>query len=515
MNEIRPLAWQREGDPMDNQASPMASDPKTSVIIPVHNTAQHLGACLESVLSQTQKEIEVIVVDDGSIDDSLMICDSFANRDKRIRIVRQGNQGPGAARNKGLALARGEYVYFLDSDDLIVPDLFERCYRACKEHDLDIATFDSWSFVDDPDEDRSDLFRYLRSRSGMVGEGVMDGPSFWGECWSCGALFVMCWLSYINRSFALMHDLWFAEGICYEDNDWSLRLFMAAERVQYLPHTLHRYRHRLGSITRRRFSYDLARSCIEVHKLLCELTRTTEDPIHLEMIENTSYLHREHFLRFSDIIPTKRDYSLVEDFLEELIADCKHPTTPEAVRYMHIKTLGFLADGVLGWPKQPVRLTKQLLGKMIDVDTTMLHDSSRVGIYGTGAACEMVLWLYEPNFSHLFFLETDPEARSTFHGRPVVCIADAKRLELDAVVITSDKYGDQMRAAVNKYLGANMPVVTMPRCILALRDDRITKLVEHATTRRVRRRLRGAKERIMRRRAIRALRRFVRRRACS
>ena len=492
---------------MGSLAGATSDTPKTSVIVPVHNTASLLDACLDSVLRQTQREIEVIVVDDGSTDESLEVCLALAAQDERIRVVQQENQGPGAARNRGLALARGEYVYFLDSDDIIDPDLLDTCYRACKAHDLDVATFDSRCILNDPATDQSDFFRYLRSRSDLISKDVMDGPTFWDESWTNGILFVMCWLNYINRSFMLAHGLWFREGIFYEDNEWYVRLCMSARRMQYLPRTMHRYRHRPGSITHSEYSYDLARSALEVHKALCALARATDDPVLLAMIGNTCHLHQQFILKFAAVTPTERFKALVEEFLGELLADCHDLATPEAVRDMHLVTLTSLADGVIGWPDQPFVLNKELLQRVLGIDTPALKDATRVGIYGTGNACKAFLWLYEPSPQDLFFLETDAPSDKVFRGRPVTRIADAISLNLDIVVITSSRHRDQMTFAVRRHLGTEMPVVIVPRCVLSMRDDPIVGLVEHGTMRRAWRRLRKALPRCV----LRAWRHFANR----
>lgn len=113
--------------------------PKVSVIIPVYNVEQYLRECLESVVNQTLKDIEIILVDDGSTDSSLEICKEYAKKDNRIKIIEQGNQGAGAARNRGLAEAKGDYVYFLDGDDYIDPKTLEKLYIKITDSYSDIC----------------------------------------------------------------------------------------------------------------------------------------------------------------------------------------------------------------------------------------------------------------------------------------------------------------------------------------------------------------------------------------
>lgn len=245
--------------------------PRTSVVIPVYNTEEYLPECLDSVLAQTQRDIEVILIDDGSTDGSLEIARAYAERDSRVRVLQQSNLRQGTARNRGLAEARGEYVYFMDSDDIIMPELFETCYRICKRSNLDFVTFDSAGFVDDPDVERPELFQEMCDRSSIVTSETIDGPSFWAKYFTKGMTPFLCWLEYFNRSFLLDNDLQFVEGIYFEDNDWIARVYMAAQRMQYAPLKLHRYRERPGSNVHAGFTPVLADSCFDVHRILCEL----------------------------------------------------------------------------------------------------------------------------------------------------------------------------------------------------------------------------------------------------
>ena len=104
-----------------------------SVIVPVYNVGAYLQQCLQSIASQSYAHLEVIVVDDGSTDDSGKIADEWASRDNRFRVVHQPNAGPSAARNTALDLATGSYIVFMDSDDFIAPQFIEVLYRLIQE----------------------------------------------------------------------------------------------------------------------------------------------------------------------------------------------------------------------------------------------------------------------------------------------------------------------------------------------------------------------------------------------
>ena len=113
--------------------------PKVSVIIPVYNSANYLSQCLDSILNQTLKEIEIICVDDGSTDDSLSILNKYSKLDNRIKILKQNNKGGGIARNYGMSIAKGEYLIFLDSDDFFNENLLYETVKAADNFLADIV----------------------------------------------------------------------------------------------------------------------------------------------------------------------------------------------------------------------------------------------------------------------------------------------------------------------------------------------------------------------------------------
>ena len=110
-----------------------------SVIVPVYMVESYLHRCVDSILSQTFVDFELILVDDGSPDNCGAICDEYAAKDSRIRVIHQKNGGLSAARNAGLDVAREEYYAFVDGDDWIDPDMYENMYRAIQKGNADLA----------------------------------------------------------------------------------------------------------------------------------------------------------------------------------------------------------------------------------------------------------------------------------------------------------------------------------------------------------------------------------------
>lgn len=134
--------------------------PKVSVIVPVYNVEKYLDRCMESLLNQTLKDIEIIMVDDGSPDNCPKMCDEYARKDSRVRVIHKKNAGLGMARNSGLEVATGEYVAFVDSDDYVDCSMYETLYCKVKEKRVDAV-----------------LCEFYNDDKGNVSEGSIDGMS--------------------------------------------------------------------------------------------------------------------------------------------------------------------------------------------------------------------------------------------------------------------------------------------------------------------------------------------------
>lgn len=121
---------------------------KVSVVVPVYNAQKHLSRCVDSILTQTYQNIEIILVDDGSVDDSYKMCDDLANTDSRVKVIHKENAGAGMARNTALEVVSGDYVLFVDSDDYIALDTVKKCMDSVSKHNSDTVVF-GYSFMSD------------------------------------------------------------------------------------------------------------------------------------------------------------------------------------------------------------------------------------------------------------------------------------------------------------------------------------------------------------------------------
>jgi len=201
--------------PWIEKAAPLFSDVPVSVVIPVYNVEKYLRECLDSVLAQSHPNIEIICVNDGSTDSSRKILDEYP----RVQIIDQENAGLGAARNVGLAAATGKYVYFLDSDDKIVPEAIACLTALAERENLDQIVFEAEPFADSGDVDARDLLEERRYQTihPSLCDRVMSGPEFLTRSLPLD-LTVSQPVRFFRRVFLTENAMRYPEGTLHEDN---------------------------------------------------------------------------------------------------------------------------------------------------------------------------------------------------------------------------------------------------------------------------------------------------------
>lgn len=206
---------------------------KVSVIIPVYNVESYLPRCIDSVRNQTEKDIEIILVDDGSTDACGKICDRYAEKDSRIKVIHQQNGGLGAARNTGIQAAISPYILFADSDDYVDVDLVEKAYRAAEAHKADIVMFGYNRVHEDGRVDYSyNLPESLTNQKScsleMCPELLTATPSAWNK------LYKTC----------LFDGVYFPPRAWYEDLQTIPKLYLKAQSI-YCMADFHPYQYLL------------------------------------------------------------------------------------------------------------------------------------------------------------------------------------------------------------------------------------------------------------------------------
>lgn len=216
---------------------------KISVIVPVYNVQSLLPKCLDSICSQTYKDLQIILVDDGATDASGQICDEYAARDPRIRVIHQANAGLAGARNAGLEIAEGEFVGFVDSDDHIASDMYETLLDSITQFDADIAI----------------CARYLETESGEVRPmweqpepQVMDSHEAVRRLLLGDGLDAAAWDKLYRRE--LFGQLRYPLKYVSEDIPVTYRLLCRAKQIVHCGKPLYFYLQRTGSLSHAAFS---------------------------------------------------------------------------------------------------------------------------------------------------------------------------------------------------------------------------------------------------------------------
>ena len=212
---------------------------RITVIVPVFNVEKYLDGCIKSILGQTYRHLDVILVDDGSPDRCPEICDQWAKTDKRIRVVHKENGGLSSARNAGLERAIGEYIFFVDSDDEISVDCIERLSETLMEELYDVVVGDMLTIGDDKLNNRLGL--KLDDKTVLRRKEI---EKTYRDKWN------MCAVNKLYKtSFIRQHNLRFKEGLIHEDELWSLQVASLAQSLRVVNHVTYTYYVREGSIT--------------------------------------------------------------------------------------------------------------------------------------------------------------------------------------------------------------------------------------------------------------------------
>lgn len=227
----------------DMTRSMTEKDGLISVIVPVYNVEEYLPQCLDSICTQTYKDLEIILVDDGSTDSSGAICDQWAEKDPRIRVIHKKNGGVSAARNEGLKAATGALIGFVDSDDWVEPDMYEKMKKRMGSADVVMSGFFDYPYG----MDCQAIPRGIRAVRPCGYEGaVLQIMS--RDCYYCTLWNKLYRMKAVKKGGRLIQ---FDTALDFgEDEIWLLQVLKNSKKITFLPEPLYHWRRREGSITR-------------------------------------------------------------------------------------------------------------------------------------------------------------------------------------------------------------------------------------------------------------------------
>ena len=206
-----------------------------SVIVPVYNVEKYLRQCLESIINQTYKNLEIILVDDGSTDNSGNICEEYAPKDNRIKVIHKTNSGLSSARNAGLDICTGEYIGFVDSDDWLEPDMYEILHDKMIEDQADIVNCGFYR-----------EYKEHREKFAVLEKCVYSGYDVIEQSYSSPYVCYAVWFKLYRRQ--CFDKVRFPVGKNYEDLAIFFPTFEKARKVLVIPEALYHYRQRSTGI---------------------------------------------------------------------------------------------------------------------------------------------------------------------------------------------------------------------------------------------------------------------------
>lgn len=216
---------------------------KFSVILPVYKVEKFLRPCVDSILNQSYKDFEVILVDDGSPDSCPQICDDYASKDSRVKVIHKSNGGQADARNVGLENALGDYVCYVDSDDYLIDNNVLQLLADKTESNPDIVHYKFKEWFEYDGHVSECKFDYIVPTEGRsladIYCDLIDKDAYYNSAWS----------KIIRRNLLMDNNIRFEKGIVGEDNEWYYHVVMAAKSLILVDEPLYVYRRRQGSTT--------------------------------------------------------------------------------------------------------------------------------------------------------------------------------------------------------------------------------------------------------------------------
>lgn len=299
---------------------------KVSVVIPVYNVEDYLSECLDSVVNQTLTDIEIICINDGSTDKSLKILNEYAKNDSRITVIDQDNGGHAVATNRGMKLAKGEYLYLMDSDDIVDVHALEETVKIADERNVDFVIFQAINYYMDTDEYKEQENYNMNELADFVGDSVFNWKDIRDYIFSIS---VTPGSKIYRRDFIEKSDCEFPEGLVFDDNVFFWEVLFSAERITfYRKHLFTRRWHSASStISGNRNFLD----SIEIYKLIWQTfqrfgtfeeykeilynKRISTGFLRLRNIENK--FRKEYFAKFKESLLEIQEEGF-DDFYENL-----------------------------------------------------------------------------------------------------------------------------------------------------------------------------------------------------
>lgn len=409
--------------------------PKVSIIVPVYNVENYLRICLDSIISQSLKDIEIVCVDDGSTDSCPRILDEYAANDRRIIVVHKRNEGYGSAMNTGVRLSKGDYIGIVESDDYVKPFMYETLYREAVHNRLDFVKSDLYMFWGTE--------KYaVRIRNGRPGSyNQIRTPEGREQFYEYG---MVNWTGIYDRKFLVDNDIWHNEtpGASYQDNGFWLQVMAFAGRGMWIDEAFYMYRQdnpnasmkSRGKMMATMDEYDFAMRKLE------------ERGKKKEMAISSYYRMKEcrtAFMRLDDSL--LREYA---DVIAEQYAGCRAnmiiPQTAQAEMVMDfIRDVTLDPDGVC---RRAIEARSAVRNRMNLSDEIILYGAGNYAYRMFKRLFDMGAW---EKVSYVAVTD-EGENGNDFYGKPVRRLQTYSDMGRNTLVLIAVKKNGEIKELLNK-----------------------------------------------------------------
>ena len=436
---------------------------KISVIVPVYNTEDYLAECFDSIFNQTIGDIEVIAIDDGSMDGSLRLLQEIQDKYPSLIIKTQDNLGLGATRNIGIRETAGRYIYFMDSDDVIEPDMLEISYMLLEKTGADFVGFQADIFGEISGKNEKQ-YAFVDNYLDHLKE--YNGIDFQKEYHWIMPLYNVPFCVY-RRSFIEENNLYFMEGVLHEDSEFYWRMMTFDPRFIVSRDVMYHRRYRFGSIMTGINYGDRFKSKLKIYKTIAEETTTELKDVYLYYsISSISKTLRNAY--DSGVKLEYDDFLVVADFLNMI---------SEMLPRLSILSEIFLLDVIdvlksYGYEFGKANAIRSVFKIAIrnDLLITKLYDeNSMIALYGTGSFSYIVLdqiiktaGCFTANVKYVDTYKKKGEGK--FRGNDVYNYREVNLTSFDLIIVLSELFEEDIKTSLIE-IGVSDKVVGMRQYI--------------------------------------------------
>lgn len=454
---------------------------KISIIITIYNAEKYLKATIDSVINQTMSDFEIILTDNGSTDGSRVIAEEYANKYKNIRIIYvQDNIGTGAGQNIGLRAANGEYIYFLDSDDIINKNLLERCYNKMSENLLDIVFFGfRISYPPNTNDLNEDFSTDFPENEIYTGKGFLE--KFLNEEIN-ERMNLVQWRMMYKKDFLIKNKICFLEGLGHEDVHFAINVLIKAKRIMNIKEVFYIWQKRINS-TSCNINLNYIKNLKEILNKLFKIIQKEEDRnmvlnIGLKRYLNSFFKAEIYYMiesklkniKIKDIIGFLDWY--IESFIytfEGEVIDEEYCLFAERIDYIlnmtkNISKLEFLNSLNLN-TKNIYLLGEECLDKIRRkvLNEINLMNNKKIGIYGIGSHTESILQYYTKNIgeinAEIIFIDSFKGYNDeTKYNRKIINVTEINNYYLDYIIISSASFENKLYLNLKKHLTKDIKI---------------------------------------------------------